>query len=82
MLSHLNVGCGEDISILELAAMVSETVGYEGDIILDRSKPDGTMRKLMDSTRIHSVGWRATVDLRSGLQKAYEDFQKKTVTRT
>lgn len=76
MLSHINVGCGEDLSILELAEMVSEVVGYKGNITLDRSKPDGTMRKLMDNTRIHSLGWRASVDLRTGLHKAYEDFKK------
>jgi GDP-L-fucose synthase len=76
MLSHINVGCGEDISILELAELVSKTVGYQGDISLDRSQPDGTMRKLMDSTRIHSLGWHSTVKLREGLQKTYEDFQK------
>jgi GDP-L-fucose synthase len=76
MLSHINVGCGEDISILELAELVSKTVGYQGDISLDRSQPDGTMRKLMDSTRIHSLGWHSTVKLREGLQRTYEDFQK------
>lgn len=80
MLSHINVGCGEDLSILELAEMVSDTVGYEGNITLDRSKPDGTMRKLMDNSRIRSLGWRATVNLRTGLEKAYADFQKNTAT--
>lgn len=80
MLSHINVGCGEDLSILELAEMVSDTVGYEGNITLDGSKPDGTMRKLMDNTRILSLGWRAAVDLRTGLLKAYADFQKNMAT--
>lgn len=80
MLSHINVGCGVDISILDLAEMISQTIGYQGNITFDRSKPDGTMRKLMDNERIHSLGWRAVVDLRKGLQKAYEDFKKNTVT--
>lgn len=80
-LSHINVGYGEDISILELAKLVSETIGYQGEITLDPNRPDGTMRKLMDSTRINSLGWHAKVELRDGLQKAYMDFKKNSAPR-
>jgi GDP-L-fucose synthase len=74
MLSHINVGYGEDLSIAELASMIAETVGYSGDVRFDTSKPDGTMRKLMDSSRLRSLGWRPIVDLKTGLADAYRDF--------
>jgi GDP-L-fucose synthase len=76
MLSHVNVGFGDDLTILELAQLVARTVGYEGRIELDRSKPDGTPRKLMDSTRLQSLGWQPRVGLAEGLRLAYEDFLK------
>jgi GDP-L-fucose synthase len=76
MQSHINVGFGSDITIAELASAVGQAVGYQGAIGFDTSKPDGTMRKLMDSTRIMHLGWRAEVDLDSGLKQAYEDFLK------
>ncbi len=74
MCSHINVGYGDDIAIRELAALVAETVGYRGNIEFDTSKPDGAPRKLMDSSRLNSLGWRAKVDLREGLALAYQDF--------
>lgn len=74
MRSHINVGYGEDLSIAELAHAVSEAVEYSGEIKFDTSKPDGTLRKLMDSGRIISMGWRPQVDLKSGLKKVYADF--------
>lgn len=74
MQSHINVGYGSDISIASLALTVSEVVGFSGQIIFDTSKPDGAPRKLMDSRRLNSMGWRAQVDLREGLTIAYEDF--------
>lgn len=74
MLSHINVGFGEDLTILELAQAVAATVGYEGRITTDPTKPDGTPRKLMDSTRLQSLGWNAKVGLREGLAVAYRDF--------
>jgi GDP-L-fucose synthase len=74
MLSHINVGWGSDISIADLAHAVGHAVGYEGNIDFDTSKPDGTPRKLMDSQRIHALGWRAKTDLASGLTRAYADF--------
>ncbi|MDT4848937.1 GDP-L-fucose synthase [compost metagenome] len=78
MLSHINVGYGSDLSIAELARAVAATVGYAGQITFDTSKPDGTPRKLMDSSRLHSLGWQARVDLPTGLALAYQDFLKQT----
>lgn len=74
MQSHINVGYGEDVTINELAHTISQTVGYKGSIIFDASKPDGTPRKWMDSTRLNALGWKPQVDLQLGLAKAYEDF--------
>jgi len=74
MLSHINVGCGHDITIRELAESIGKTVGYMGEITFDASKPDGTPRKLMDSTRLNALGWQARVGLEEGLHKAHADF--------
>jgi GDP-L-fucose synthase len=74
MLSHINVGYGADVSIADLARTVGTTVGYTGQITFDSSKPDGTPRKLMDSQRLHSLGWQARVALTTGLALAYQDF--------
>jgi len=74
MLSHINVGVGHDITITELAQTVSAVVGYAGAIEFDSSKPDGTMQKLMDSSRLVSLGWSARYDLQKGLTLAYQDF--------
>ena len=74
MASHLNVGCGEDLSIAELAALVCEAVGYRGRIVYDTSRPDGTPRKLMNSDRLRALGWRPRVSLVEGLALAYRDF--------
>ena len=71
MLSHINVGTGTDISILELAQLVAKIAGYSGKIITDPSKPDGTMRKLMDVGRLDKMGWRADIDLEQGLAETY-----------
>jgi GDP-L-fucose synthase len=73
----INVGSGEEISIKNLAEMISRIVGYEGELTWDASKPDGTPRKLMDSSRLFSLGWRPQVDLPSGIRLAYQDFLKK-----
>jgi GDP-L-fucose synthase len=67
----LNVGTGEDLSIAELAAAIRETVGYEGDIVYDPSKPDGTPRKLLDVHRVHALGWRHRISLAEGLKQTY-----------
>jgi GDP-L-fucose synthase len=70
----LNVGTGEEISIRELALLVKEITGYEGRLKFDPSKPDGTPRKLMDSARLHALGWKHKVPLREGLKKTYAHF--------
>lgn len=74
MQSHINVGYGEDVYIAELAELVRQVVGFKGKVEFDATKPDGVPRKLMNSSRLNSLGWRASVDLRTGLEKAYEDF--------
>ena len=74
MISHINVGSGEDIAIIDLAGIVAEVVGYEGQIVLDPSKPDGAPRKLMDSSRLRALGWTPRVDLATGLRQAYTAF--------
>lgn len=77
MLSHINVGCGEDLSISQIAQAISKTVGYGGEIKLDPDKPDGPPRKLMDRSRLCALGWQPKVDLESGLKIAYGDFLSK-----
>jgi len=77
-LSHINVGYGSDLSILELAQLVAQTVGYSGSIQVDPSKPDGTPQKLMNIERLKAMGWAPETTLADGLQKAYIDFQHST----
>ena len=72
MLSHINVGTGTDVSILELAQLIAKITGYSGKISTDPSKPDGTMRKLMDVGRLDKMGWRARIELQPGLADTYE----------
>lgn len=74
MLSHINVGCGHDITIRELAETIARVIGYAGDIVFDPSKHDGTPRKLMESARLNALGWQAQVSLEVGLAIAYQDF--------
>lgn len=74
MLSHINVGYGEDVSIGDLARLVAEVVKFEGRIVFDTTKPDGTPRKLMDSSRLAAMGWRPTVALREGVEETYAWF--------
>ena len=76
MCSHINVGYGQDITIAQLAHAVGIAVGYEGKIALDPSKPDGSPRKWMDSSRLNRLGWQAKCHLEKGLALAYADFQK------
>lgn len=75
MLSHINVGTGVDVSIAELAGMVAKVTGFKGRIIQDTSKPDGTMRKLMDVDRLARMGWRARITLEQGLVETYDWFK-------
>jgi len=71
----INVGYGSDVTIKDLAEMVGRIVGFEGKIIWDATKPDGTPRKLMDSSRLFALGWRPQIDLETGIRLAYEDFK-------
>jgi len=73
----VNIGTGEDLSIKELAELVKEIVGFEGEILLDTSKPDGTPRKLMDVSKLHATGWKHTIELPEGIKLAYQDFLSK-----
>ena len=75
-LAWLNVGSGKEISIKDLAAKISHLIGYEGKIIWDREKPDGTPRKLLDTSRIRSLGWEPKISLDKGIKLAIEDFKK------
>ena len=74
MCSHINVGTGTDITIAELANLLAKTVGFEGTLIFDSSKPDGTMRKVMDVSRLTGLGWSSRIDLADGLARTYKWF--------
>ena len=73
----VNIGTGHDLSIKELALLIKEVVGFTGELVFDTSKPDGTPRKLMDVTKLHSLGWQHRIELKEGLALAYQDFLKK-----
>ena len=75
-LSFLNIGTGKDLTIADLAKMISEIVGFKGEIVYDHSKPDGTPRKLLDVSRINELGWKAKTELRDGIEKTYKWFVK------
>ncbi|MBM5572348.1 MULTISPECIES: GDP-L-fucose synthase family protein [Deefgea] len=74
----VNIGVGEDMTIRELAQTICDVVGFEGELVFDASKPDGTMRKLQDVSKLHAMGWKANTDFVSGLATAYQEFQKHT----
>ena len=80
MLSHINVGCGGDISILDLAKLVARVTGFEGKIATDPSKPDGTMRKLMDVSRLSHMGWAPKIGLERGVEETYRWFVNNVAT--
>jgi GDP-L-fucose synthase len=73
----VNVGTGEDLTILELAQIIQRIVGFEGDLVTDPSKPDGTPRKLMDVSRINNFGWQHTIDLETGIAAVYEEYKSR-----
>ena len=72
----LNIGSGKEVLISDLATVISDIIGYNGDIKFDSLKPDGTPRKLLDSTRINNLGWHAQTQLKQGLEKTYKDYLK------
>lgn len=74
--THLNIGTGEDISIRELAELIQHIVGYEGALVYNTSKPDGTMIKLTNPSKLHALGWKQQVELEEGIRKVYSWFQK------
>ena len=75
----INVGTGEDLTIKNLALLIKEIIGFEGELVFDSSKPDGTPRKLMDVSKLHKKGWKHKVNLEDGIALAYQDFLEKYV---
>jgi len=69
----VNIGTGEDLSIRELASLIKDIVGFEGEVVFDTSKPDGTPRKLLDVSKLHALGWTATISLQDGIRKVYRE---------
>lgn len=78
---HINVGAGYDISIRDLAYMIKSVTGFEGEILFDHSMPDGTMRKVLDITRIKTLGWSPSIPLETGLRLSYDQYQRDSVSR-
>jgi len=76
MLSHINVGTGKELTIKEMAEIMKEVVGYTGNLAFDTARPDGVPRKLIDSTRLNNLGWKAKVNLKDGLTSTYQNFLK------
>ena len=76
----INIGSGKDMTVSEIAQLIKEVVGYEGKLVYDKTKPDGTMLKLMDVSRINSLGWKAKTELEIGLKIAYEDYLKNRIS--
>lgn len=73
----INIGTGQDVTIKELALLIKKIIGFEGGLVFDSTKPDGTPRKLMDVSKLHNQGWKHTINLEEGIQLAYADFLKK-----
>ena len=73
----MNIGCGKDISIKELAELIVAEVGYEGQLIFDRTKPDGAPRKLVDTSRVNNLGWNSTIKLMTGIRTTILEVQNK-----
>ena len=72
--NHINIGTGEDLTIKSLALLIKKVIGFDGELVFDSSKPDGTPRKLMDVNRLHALGWKHQIDLEEGLNLAYADY--------
>jgi len=78
----INIGTGEDLSIRELAEKIKQITGYHGKVVFDESKPDGTPRKLLDVTKLHSLGWFHITSLESGIEKTFEWYRDNTVQKS
>ena len=81
MLSHINVGTGKDLTIREMVEIMKKVVGYKGKIVFDNTMPDGAARKLIDISRLSSLGWEYSVDLKEGLEKTYEWYLEKSILK-
>jgi GDP-L-fucose synthase len=81
MQTHINVGCGKDVTIRELAELIAKVTGFKGRIEFDSTKPDGSPRKLLDVSLLTGLGWKPTMDLERGLTVTYADFEKSPRTR-
>ena len=79
-ISHLNIGCGEDISIKELALKIIDIIGFKGSISFDKSKPDGTPKKLLDISRLEKIGWSPSISLDDGIKKTYDYYLKNHIS--
>ena len=77
MLTHLNVGTGEDLTIKELAFKVAKILNYDGQILWDKEKPDGTPKKQLDISRMKSLGWEAKINIDDGIKSAIQDYESK-----
>ena len=81
MLSHINLGTGKDLTIREMVEIMKKVVGYKGKLVFDNTKPDGAARKLIDISRLSSLGWEYSVDLKEGLEKTYEWYLEKSILK-
>jgi nucleoside-diphosphate-sugar epimerase len=75
------VGCGTDVAILDLAKLIAKVVGFSGQIVMDQSKPDGTPRKLLETSRLAKLGWRPAIGLETGLAQTYAWFEQHSSTK-
>ena len=76
---HINIGTGKELSISSLAQLIIKQIGYQGNLLFDSSKPDGTMRKLTDPTKLHNLGWKHTIDIEEGIAKMYHWYLQSVV---
>ncbi len=79
MKALLNIGIGEDISIMDLAQLIKNIIGYKGEIKTNPSKPDGTPRKLMDVSKLNNLGWHASISLKQGIKKVYKEIMQNNI---
>ncbi|RZJ74130.1 MAG: GDP-L-fucose synthase, partial [Flavobacterium sp.] len=73
----INIGTGHDLTIKDLALLIKDVLGFEGELVFDTTKPDGTPRKLMDVSKLHNLGWKHQIELKEGIELAYQDFQSR-----